>query len=612
MNRVMSRDAAVVFAVAVVMRTIVLLQLSDLAIVRTPQLDALEYLAWARALVADPWYWPQYPEHAPGYPMFLALLLAVSGGSTLFACGVQLTLASLSCVLTARIAGRMLTSRAYLPAGLLQATYAPLLYLDTTLIAEPLLLFCLLLAVDTATRSDSRASRWFVSGVLLGLAAIVRPTALALMPVLLLARRGDRDPRAVRFGQCALVVAGVLLLVVPVAYRNWSASGTVMIQGYGGMNFYLGNTPSSDGGARARLGGTWDELEADASRAGVARAGQDGYFIARALQEIAAAPAGYVVLLASKLVWLTQDEELRDTHSFYFFREHAGLLRLLPGFGLILALAAVSAMARRRLHAPRILLWCLVLLSATVLLLVVGLRYRAPLVPFVIMFAGAGTATLVSAARGSRWREVAIGIATVVAVLALANGRTDDRSRNVAEEWAFTGLSLQQEGRSREAEEAYRRAIAHDENSAFAWDGLGVVLQSQGKQTAAREAFERAIAANDRYALGWYHVASARDAAGDVVGALLAYERALAIAPERTDIVLAYGLTLHREGRLEDADPFLMKAAERHEGRAHFALALSAMQRRDVATARRHAAEAARLLPDYAPARQLLSATDGR
>ena len=47
--------------------------LGDLPISRTPQLDSSAYVGWAGALVNNGSFWPVYPEHAPGYPIFLSV-----------------------------------------------------------------------------------------------------------------------------------------------------------------------------------------------------------------------------------------------------------------------------------------------------------------------------------------------------------------------------------------------------------------------------------------------------------------------------------------------------------------------------------------------------------
>jgi Flp pilus assembly protein TadD len=607
-----ARASTAIFVAALACRVLAVVQLGPLPISRTPQLDSMEYLLWARQIAEGRWTWPAYPEHAPGYPFFLGALLAVTGQSLTAVRIAQATLGSLSCVLTARIAGRTLTPRAFLPAGLLQALYAPFIYLDTALLAEPLLVLLMLMALDLATRAGTHRATWMWSGVALGGAAVVRPTALVLLPAFSIAvwwqaRRGDQPAlgRAV-----APLLIGVLLVISPVVIQNWRVSGIPLIQAYGGMNLYLGNTPQSDGAARARPGGWWDALEADASRAATSRDGEDRYFLQRTFSEISRDPLGYLRLLVNKAAWMTQDEELRDSHSLYFFQAAMPLLLGLPGFGIVFALALAGAFGLRDARAAVWVLLPLAALATTVIFLVVGSRYRAPMVPLIMALAGAGVIVIVQRVQSRNWPGVAAAGAVAVVAFLASDYRRDEPSRNLAEEWAFTGLALREEGQLAAAESALRRAISLDERSSFAWDGLGLVLQRRGDATAARAAFERAAALNDAHAAAWHHVGLMHDQRAAHEEALRAYRRALAVAPERTEFNLSYGLTLHRLGRLSEADPHLRKAAERGEGRAHVALAISALKLQNFEQARRHAREAVRLMPEYPLARNVLSAAE--
>src|SRR4029453_15942132 len=96
-------------------------------------------------------YWPPFPEHAPGYPFFLAGFLALFDGSLVQIRFCQAVLGAIGCVLTARIAARTLTPAAFVPAGLIQAAYGPLIYLDSAILSESLLVFLLLWSLDLAT-----------------------------------------------------------------------------------------------------------------------------------------------------------------------------------------------------------------------------------------------------------------------------------------------------------------------------------------------------------------------------------------------------------------------------------------------------------------------------
>jgi 4-amino-4-deoxy-L-arabinose transferase-like glycosyltransferase len=531
--------AIAVFVVALLLRLLAVWQLGSLPLSRTPQLDSAAYLMWAREIVAGGLAWPAYPEHAPGYPFFVAAILALSNGSLMAVRVCQAVLSAIGCVLTARIAARTVGSKAFVWAGLLQAAYAPLIYIETSLLAESLLVFLLTLTLDIVTAADGRAKRWLIGGVVLGAACVVRPTALVLVaafPIVLVSRyRWQRETRV--FGLA--LVGGVLVLVAPVVIQNWRVTGQPMIQAYGGLNAYLGNRPSGDGAARARLGGEWDRLEGEASRAGTGRNDQDRYYLRRTLSEIADRPAAYVGLVASKLWWTMQDDELRDTHSYYFFADAWAPMRWLPSFGWIFALAVAGIVAAR----PRDPAWLLaygIAMLATVVLLVIGTRYRMPIVPVVIAFAGGGLAATIDAFRSRRWNRAAALAAVIVVAWAATEIRHDAASHNVAEEQALTGLSLLQEGHVAEAESAYRTAIETDGSSSFAWDGLGLVLLRRQLHGDARNAFERAVQINPSNATAFVHLGVAFEYLGNPSGALNAYRQALAITPQRGEAIEMY------------------------------------------------------------------------
>jgi tetratricopeptide (TPR) repeat protein len=531
--------AIAVFAIALVLRLTASWQLGSLPLSRTPQLDSAAYLMWAREIVAGGVVWPPYPEHSPGYPFFLAAVLAIFDGSLPAVRVCQSLLGAIGCGLTARVAARTVGTKAFLWAGLLQAVYAPLIYIETALLAESLLVFLLVLTLDLVTGAGDRGRRWLLAGLALGAACIVRPTAVLLAVAVLIVMaarfRGGRLARALPLA----FAGGILVVVAPVMIQNWRVTGVPMIQAYGGMNAYLGNRPSGDGAARARLGGEWDSLEGAASRAGVPRNDQDGYYLRRTVDEISDRPLAFLGLLASKLWWTYQDEELRDTHSYYFFADAWRPLGWLPSFGLVLALAAAGLVAAR----PREPAWLIAYaasMTATAVLLVIGTRYRMPLVPVCIALAGGGLAAMMHAVRARRWATVAQLSAVVLAVWAASEIRNDPASRNLAEEHALSGLSLLQENRIDEAEAAYRLGIQADAGSSFAWDGLGLVLQRRALRNDARSAFERAVQLNPSNATAWLHLGYAHELLRNPAAALNAYRQALAITPQRADAIEMY------------------------------------------------------------------------
>ena len=251
------------------------------------------------------------------------------------------------------------------------------------------------------------------------------------------------------------------------------------------------------------------------------------------MDEVRDQPVRYLQLLASKSIWALQDEELRDTHSYYFFAEAASWLQWLPSFALVLGFAAIGIVAARN----RERWWLVAFLAAmlcTMVFFVVGTRYRLPIVPALMAFAGGGVATIIERVRMRQWRTVAL-LALVAAITwGFAQVRTDASSRNLGEEWALTGLSLLQERNFEEAETACRTAIGLD-GSSLAWDCLGLVLQRREQRSSAREAFERAVTINPSNAGAWLHLGLSYEFLGNGRAAIDAYEKALSITPARAE-----------------------------------------------------------------------------
>ena len=380
----MTRDrvmAGIVFLVALALRVSVIAELQPLPLFRTPQLDSLEYLEWAERYAAGDFSWPARPSHGPGYPMFLGAILAATG-SLAAARVVQAVVGALTCVLVYSIALRSFGRRAATAAGLLAAAYAPLILADVSILAEGLLVFLLAAALRL-----SQSERWTAigaAGLALGSAAIVRPTALAVLPLVLWAVwRARPSPKAL-----ALFLAAVAYPLAPAMLHTWRETGQiVLVQAGGGMNTYIGNSPKHDGTAWARPGGEWDALQGAAWRAGLVKpAEEDSFYLRQLRREIVEEPLGFARVLASKAMWLIQDEEVRDSHSFHFFAAESAVLRWTLRFGVLLALAVAGVVVapRRDLVLPVYLL----IMALTVVALVAGSRYRLPVVLPLFVYGG--------------------------------------------------------------------------------------------------------------------------------------------------------------------------------------------------------------------------------
>lgn len=580
-----------VFLTAFLVRLVVARELAPLALWTTPQLDARENLVWATSLAAGSPRWPSPPTHGPAYPYLLAGLLKLSAGSLPSVRAAQAAIGGAAAVLLALLGGRLFGRRAGFAAGLLLALSGPVAFVDVSLWEEvlvlPLVVGALLLLV--ARPGPATAA---LAGLLLGLASASRPTALlyvlataAAIPFL---RGWPRRGMSV----FALVAAAGIVLAPAVVASSRAAGRFVLVRSFGTINLWIGNDPAGGGIQNARPNGAWDRLAAEPYRAGVSPGGEEGYFLGKTLARAAADPAGLARVLMSKAIWLSQAEEPRDNQSYAFFRGRSLLLRILPGFGLLAALAAVGLVrAVRSRSVPALPLVFLAAGALPALAVLAGLRYRLPVAPVVALFGGLGAAFLVEMVRERRGRALALHALLAAVVLGMTHLRTHAPSHVFAEELSLEGNSLVEEGKNAEAEAAFRKAAMTDPDSGLPWELLARLRHKQGLASEARDLFSRSLALDPDSRTAHFFLARTEELLGNGAAAAAEYRRAIAISPLFFPARFHLGQLLLRSGdaaaaasefaaaaaiQPTEADPVLRQAeARRAEGKRAEAVALA-------------------------------------
>lgn len=203
---------------------------------RAPQgifYDPARYLGYARqiadghgmveSLTGDPTAY--YP---PGYPWFLGIVTWLSAPFTdqpwLAAGLVQALLGTATVVLVASVTRRLAGPVAALVAAVVYALYPNLIFHTGALLGETLynFLFLAFLALLLSRPWTVSFGTWrvFGCGVLLGLAVMVRPISLAVIPVVALCWYAARKDHRVALRWSVVLVAGVLACIVPWTVRN--------------------------------------------------------------------------------------------------------------------------------------------------------------------------------------------------------------------------------------------------------------------------------------------------------------------------------------------------------------------------------------------------------
>lgn len=377
-----------------------------------PRLDAAHYDGLACGLVLDGAYELRVPSgrtartcgtsatgenpptafRPPGWPVVLAGVYAIEDdGRWATARVLQALIGTAAVALIGLLVLQLAGASAALVATALAAVDTTLLAVTGSLLSEPLFVLLITGATLLALRRHL-----LLAGLLLGAATLVRSNGFVLIPVLaLLARGGWRG--------AAVLTVGTALAIAPWTIRNAiQMDALVPVASYVGTG--VSGTFNAQARARTDFPGAWisprhvfvdvhrsdrTELEKqrELRRRAVAFAEDDPLYAVEA-----GARNALRILSLADLDWHRGNAEaLSLPHWVGPFAA--------AGFWVLLLLAAAGAALRR---APLALLLAPALFLATAVLLGGEMRYRAPLIPFLIPFAAALLAQARPASRSSR------------------------------------------------------------------------------------------------------------------------------------------------------------------------------------------------------------------
>lgn len=638
--------ALAVAALALTLRLVHLWQMHGTPYFGVLMGDARAYDAWARDIAAGDWIGRDVFYQAPLYPYFIAIVYRLFGTDLLALRLSQAIVGTISCVLLAYAGARWFSRRVGLVAGLTLACYAPAIFFDGLVQKSALDVFfvCGALAIlgalalppnsnqpntvasDSGT-ADSRAWRGPVRGALLvalgavlGCLALTRENAIVLAPLVAVWAASRESTRPAALGAAVRVAAGLALVLLPVAARNYAVGGEVhLTTSQFGPNFYIGNHAGSDGTyAPLRFGRGSPEFEREDATALAERAvGRrltpsevSAYWTGRALDFIATEPLQWLGLEARKAALLVNATEMLDTESQEAHADYSWPLRLLGPvghFGLLVPLAVAGLIVTWPQRTRLWLLYAVVgMYALSTIVFYVFARYRYPLVPLLILFASAGLVHAWQAwSIARRPRVLAAPAVGVVLAALVANWPllSIDRMRAITD--TNLGTALYEAGRYEEAIERYRKAISTQPDYAPAYNNLGVALRASGRVDEAIAAYEQGLRLRDDYPDLHFNLANALLATERANEAAEHLRRASAITGDSAAIHNNLGKALAEAGKLAEAVTELERAVALEPGsiQAHRNLGsvLASLGRSDEAL--RHLQHAVQLAPDDVEAR---------
>jgi 4-amino-4-deoxy-L-arabinose transferase-like glycosyltransferase len=502
-----------VILLALTVRILFVLEVRHSVIWRVPLVDAQAYDNLAVELsekgFLSPYPGPGVPftpyYQPPLYPLLLAVLYRVFGHAVILVKYAQHLLGALSCVLLYFLGKKLFGPKTGLYSGLAMAVTAPLFYYESMLLLPSLLIFLnlcvLLLCAEAGERSVWKGG---IAGLLTGLSIVARPDMLIFVPFLLFCvQRGPGASGTSRRRATAVFVllAGVALPLCLTAARNRIVGNdNVLISYNGGLNFYLGNNPDLDSTLSIRPGLRWVQLTAWPLREGARRPSErNAFFFRRAFEAMTEHPGGAVMNFARKFLWVWRGPEVRRNEDEYFLTGQSMLYRLLLWrwgwfgfpFSLIAALAPVGmALSIRRVKSLLPLYGYIFAQTLMMVLFFPSSRYRAPMVPILILFAVAGVCCMADLARRRKTAVVAaiLGVSLLFqAAVALSPPRFEGTpSRIDSGNLLLLGSAYDLLGRMDQAIAAYRKAVELDPDNPDPRQLLAEAYRYTGDREAAQ------------------------------------------------------------------------------------------------------------------------------
>jgi len=585
-----------ILAAGLLLRVLYLNQVAALPFYDQPIGDSAVYLQRASEILAGSFV-PGRPFFYGSvlYPYLLAAVLALPGGSLYLVGLLQALAGTLLVYLLARVAKVLYGDAAGLTAAALAALYGPFAFLEADILGVTWGLLAIGSGIAWCARwgraGEGRSLRYpLLAGFAFGLAAVERPNLMILAPLTALwaawPPRGSSGAIASSLKPAIAVLAGAAVAFSPVILLNRAASGRwAVLNTSKGINLYIGNNPRADGTFDEpwsrddpQFTARYTDLEESSRRMASRLAGRDlgpeeasSFWSGKAGEFIHENPAAFLRLTARKAALLWNAAEVPNHLDFSFMKQAAWALRAMPvGFGAISTLAAtgIGLCLLRRDRARETILLVMVSMgsAASVLPFFVADRFRAAMVPPLIVAAASGVVALSRAAfrQAERhdWRlgasllpALALGILSQLPLsrpdfsrdhwllaqgyrshgdLPHARGEYEAALKEGGEDGVLLNNLARVDaamGLKAEAEQALRRSIQADPALAYPHKNLGLLLISRGAGEEALREIEASVSLDeeDPEALG--ALAALHAERGDRDAAAAAYAKARRLDP---------------------------------------------------------------------------------
>lgn len=589
----------IVFA-AFILRIVFLAGCSTKVFFRVPVLDSREYLGISGELAANGFVPSQPFFLSPLYPYFLAVLSFVDGGIA-WVWNVQAVLGAATVFLIYLSARRLYGFNAAAYAGILAAFYGPLIFYSAAILPTSLLAFIHSIFIYFLVRAvqTGRLLDFLVAGFVMGAAAVARANVLLVLPAF-----------AFFFGRVGgwrrgfkYFLAGLFLALIPLFGANLFMGSHTPFTANAGYNLFIGNNPGSNGlfvpmsellnssgGSLNVAGGSFKP----SSRI-IGAGNDDMLWIGKVWGFVSGDPIGFVKLAGRKTLLFFDSYEIPQIYNYGVYTRDS-FIRVLPSFSFVGPLGLFGLIVGLWRKKGFFVGVYAVFFSISVIAFFVTSRYRIPVIPAFIIFAGYALSIVLG------WfskRVPPLQVLLLFICFFLVNNpfiEVGKSSRNLLNPYNNIGRELDLSGNLGQATLYYKKAVGYNPwdpalyvNLADAYNRVGdyelalsvlggveevmgdspnyhniagLSFFNVGDFGSALTHFQRAVELNPFYVEAWVNLGTVYLSQGDYAGAVKAYNSALEISDSLPFAHYYLGVAYARQGYLSESYSHLDRACE--------------------------------------------------
>ena len=470
--------------------------------------DLGSYDRWATNIIEQGWLGQEIFYQDPLYPYFLAIIYKTIGRDFFWVYMIQALLGAATALVVFLLGSRIFNKATGIIGGLLYACFAPAIFFDGLLLKVSLaaFLFCLAVYFLVGKGLKEAGPSQILSGIFMGLATLTRGNFLLILPVIFVALVLNRQvDMKRRLAMALLFVIGNLLVLVPVAARNYVVSNDlVLTTSQAGQNFYIGQNLEANGTYIKLSFVRPDPLfeQEDFHKEAEKRLGREltpsevsGYWFSQGMDFIKKEPLSFLnSLVRNYCCFLITTRSLITTISIFTanIQTSCKICRYPLALSALLLFWGSWGCFMKEKRDPFLFLVIQVVYIGSIILFYMFSRYRMPVLPLLCISAGYGVTLLYRQFAMQRWGIFALSL--ILSGTVFVMGRYPviepfDFSHSYTDE----AIAHETRKENLQAYESYRQALTIKPDYLRALERFGKLQLKLKKYAEARQTFQKIL-----------------------------------------------------------------------------------------------------------------------